>query len=184
MKRAGMRVMAIQRGAWNEVRASSMEPQCAEARCRRVNEQLDPAESHYVRRVLIVIAIAAGVLLLWELRQVVVLLFGAVMVATVFRAISDMLEKHLRLPERIAVLLSVLIIVGIIGGVVWSVGSQIGAQSQNLAATLPRCRARRRLSTTGWRGWAWATRSQPGCAIFARAGSSARTSRVCCHPSL
>ena len=133
-----MRVMAIQRGAWNEVRASSMEPQCAEARCRRVNEQLDPAESHYVRRVLIVIAIAAGVLLLWELRQVVVLLFGAVMVATVFRAISDMLEKHLHLPERIAVLLSVLVIVGIIGGVVWSVGSQIGAQSQNLAATPPR----------------------------------------------
>jgi len=88
--------------------------------------------------VLIVVAIAACVLLLWQLRQIVVLLFGAVMVATIFRAISDLLEKHLRLPERIAVLLSVLLIVAIIAGLVWSIGSQVGAQSQNLAETLPR----------------------------------------------
>src|SRR5690348_5929816 len=100
------------------------------ARCRRVNEAPDTDESRYVRRVLIVIAIAAAVLLLWQLRQVVVLLFGAVMVATIFRAISDMLEKHLRLPERIAVLLAVLLIVGIIAGVVWSIGSEVSAQSQ------------------------------------------------------
>jgi len=115
-----------------------MEPQCAEARCRRVNEAPQSDEAQFVRRVLIVVAIGAAVLLLWELRQVVVLLFGAVMVATIFRAISGMLEKHLRLPERIAVLVSVLLIVGIIVGVVWSVGSQVSAQSQNLAATLPR----------------------------------------------
>lgn len=103
-----------------------------------MNEAPETDESRFVRRVLIVIAIAAGVLLLWQLREVVVLLFGAVMVATIFRAISDMLEKHLRLPERIAVLLSVLLIVGIIAGVVWSIGSQVSAQSQNLAETLPR----------------------------------------------
>jgi predicted PurR-regulated permease PerM len=114
-----------------------MEPQRRGERYRRVNEAPETDDSRYIRRVLIVIAIAAGVLLLWELRQVVVLLFGAVMVATIFRAISDMLEKYLRLPERIAVLLSVLLIVGIIAGVVWSIGSQIGAQSQNLADTLP-----------------------------------------------
>src|SRR6185437_10377566 len=79
-----------------------MEPQCAEARCRRVNEAPQSDEAQFVRRVLIVVAIGAAVLLLWELRQVVVL------------------------------------IVGIIVGVVWSVGSQVSAQSQNLAATLPR----------------------------------------------
>jgi predicted PurR-regulated permease PerM len=103
-----------------------------------VSETPQTDEPQFVRRVLIVIVIGAGVLLLWELRQIVVLLFGAVMVATIFRAISDMLEKHLRLPERIAVLLSVLLIVGIIAGVVWSIGSQVSAQSQNLADTLPR----------------------------------------------
>ena len=103
-----------------------------------VNDAPKSDDASYVRRVLIVIAIAAGVLLLWQLRDVVVLLFGAVMVATIFRSISDLLEKHVRLPERIAVLLSVLLIVGIIAAVVWSIGSQIGAQSQNLADTIPR----------------------------------------------
>jgi predicted PurR-regulated permease PerM len=95
-------------------------------------------EAIFVRRVLIVVAITAGVLLLWQLRQVVVLLFGAVMVATIFRAIADLFERHLRLPERIAVLLSVLLVVGIIAGVIWAVGSQVSAQSLSLADTLPR----------------------------------------------
>src|SRR5690348_6693470 len=107
------------------------------ARCRRVNEAPDTDESRYVRRVLITVAIAAGMLLLWQLRQVVVLLFGAVMVATIFRAISDLLEKHLRLPERIAVLFAVLLIVGIIAGVTWWFGWQVGEQSQQLDETLP-----------------------------------------------
>jgi predicted PurR-regulated permease PerM len=95
-------------------------------------------EARFVRKVLTTVAIAGGALLLWQLRDVLVLLFGAVMVATIFRAISDVLEKYLRLPERLAVLLSVLIIVGVIAGVIWSIGSQVGAQSQQLAAILPR----------------------------------------------
>ena len=115
-----------------------MEPQRAEVRCRRVNDAPHSDEGPFVRRVLIVVAIAAGVLLLWQLREVVVLLFGAVMVATIFRAIADLLEKHLRLPERIAVLLSVLLVIGIIAAVVWAIGSQVSAQSQTLAQTLPR----------------------------------------------
>ena len=107
------------------------------ARCRRVNEAPQSEDSRYIRRVLIIVAIVAAALLLWQLRQVVVLLFGAVMVATIFRAISDLFEKHLHLPERLAVLLSVLLIVGIIAGVVWSIGSQVSAQGQNLLDTLP-----------------------------------------------
>jgi len=103
-----------------------------------MKEAPDSDEAQYVRRVLIVVGITGGVLLLWELRQVVVLLFGAVMVATIFRTISDLMERHLRLPERIAVLLSVLLIVGIIASLAWSIGSQVSAESMNLADTLPR----------------------------------------------
>ena len=95
-------------------------------------------EGPFVRRVLIVIAIAAAVLLLWQLREVVVLLFGAVMVATIFRAIADLLERHVRLPERIAELLSVLLVVGIIAAVVWAVSAQISAQGQYLVTALPK----------------------------------------------
>jgi len=115
-----------------------MEPQRAEARCRRVNDTPQSDEAPFVRRVLIVVAIAAGVLLLWQLREVVMLLFGAVMVATIFRAIADLLEKHLRLPERIAVLLSVLLVVAIIAAIVWAISAQIAAQGEYLVTALPK----------------------------------------------
>ncbi len=98
----------------------------------------ESGDSRFVRRTLIVIGLAALALLLWQLRYVLALLFGAVMIATIFRAISDVLEKYLRFPERLAVLSSVLLIVGVIGGVAWSIGSQVSAQYQQLADTLPR----------------------------------------------
>ena len=95
-------------------------------------------DARFVRRALIVIALSAAALLLWQLRFVVVLLFGAVLIATIFRAIADPLQRHLRLPERFAVMLSVLLVVGVIAAVAWAVGSQVAAQSQALADTLPR----------------------------------------------
>jgi hypothetical protein len=47
---------------------------------------------------LIAIGLAALAVLAWQLRTVVVLLFGAVVMATVVRALADPLSKHLRLP--------------------------------------------------------------------------------------
>ena len=95
-------------------------------------------DSRFVRRALVVIALGAGVFLLWQVRTVLVLLFGAVLVATIFRAIADILQKHLRLPPRLAVLVAVLLIVGVIVLVVWMIGSQVSAQSAHLADALPR----------------------------------------------
>jgi predicted PurR-regulated permease PerM len=116
-----------------------------------VTDAPDTDDAPFVRRVLIAVAIAAAFLLLWKLRGVLALLFGAVMVATIFRAIADLLEKHLRLPERLAVLLSVLIIVGVIAGVIWSIGSQVSAQSEEVAQALPQAAQiiDERLSTMG-----------------------------------
>ena len=102
---------------------------------------IDAPESdnaRFVRRAIIVIALAAAALLLWELRFVVVLLFGAVLIATIFRAISDLLEKYLRLPGRLAVLVSIILVVGVIAAVVWAIGAQVSAESERLARTLPR----------------------------------------------
>ena len=95
-------------------------------------------EARFVRRTLIVIAFAAAAFLLWQVRTVLLLLFGAVMIATIFRAIADLLNTHLRFPARLAVMASVLLVVGVIGLVAWLIGSQVSAQSQQLADTLPR----------------------------------------------
>jgi hypothetical protein len=55
-----------------------------------VPRQIEPeTQAAFVRRALIVIALAALALLLWELRTVLVLLFGAVVIGTVIRAIAE-----------------------------------------------------------------------------------------------
>ena len=95
----------------------------------------------FARRALIVIAFAALALLAWQLRTVLVLLFGAVVMGTVFRAIAEPLSKHLRLPDGVSVLAAVLIIVGILFGVGWLLGQQISAQTDALAQTIPRALA-------------------------------------------
>lgn len=95
-------------------------------------------DARFVRRVLIAVAIAGGALVLWELRAVVVLLFGAILIATIFRAIAAPLQKHLRLPERFAVATAIILIVVLIGGTAALIGTQVSRQSEALADTLPR----------------------------------------------
>lgn len=94
-------------------------------------------EGDFVRRALIVIALVAVVVLLWQLRFVLVLLFGAVVTATVIRAIADPFTDRLRVPSPVAMLIAVLLILLIVGGVGWLLGRQIAAQTQTLADTLP-----------------------------------------------
>ncbi len=94
-------------------------------------------EARFARRALTVIALAAVALLLWQLRTVLVLLFGAVVMGTIFRAIAEPMSKHLRLPDGVAVLVSVLLIIGILAGVGWLLGQQISAQTDALTQALP-----------------------------------------------
>jgi predicted PurR-regulated permease PerM len=93
---------------------------------------------NFARQALIVIALAAGAFLLWTLRYVLVLLFGAILIATIIRAIAQPMKKHLRLPDGMSVAISVLLIAGVVGGTIWMIGSQIGAQAQHLSESIPR----------------------------------------------
>lgn len=97
-----------------------------------------PIESgRFVSRVLIVLALASCAFLLWELRFVLVLLFGAIVVATVIRAIADPFKRWFRLPDSAAVLAGVLVVAALIGGTAWLLGAQIAAQTQLLSNSLP-----------------------------------------------
>jgi hypothetical protein len=116
MNKAGMRVVTI---APLHVRVTGRKPRRyiadgtsgATARCSRVKQQSPGDEARFVRRALIVIALAGLAALLWYLRTVLVLLFGAAVMATVFRTLAEPLSKHLRLTATVALLLSVSIIV-------------------------------------------------------------------------
>ena len=100
-------------------------------------KQAQSSGGAFVRKALIVIALAAGAFLLWQLRFVIVLLFGAVVVGTIIRAIADPCTNRLRMPPGVAVLIAVLLIVGIVTGVAWMLGRQISMQTELLADTLP-----------------------------------------------
>lgn len=102
------------------------------------DEQLTISDAPFIRRVLITVAIAAGALLIWELRDILVLLFGAILIATIFRAIASPLQKHLHLRERLAVAIAIILIVAVIGATIALIGTQVSAQSEALAQLLPR----------------------------------------------
>jgi predicted PurR-regulated permease PerM len=91
----------------------------------------------FIRRTLIVIALLALVFLFWQLRTLLLMLFGAVVVATIFRALAERIVKLTRMPIGIAVGLSVVIILGSIGLIAVLFGQQIGEQAKTLGKALP-----------------------------------------------
>jgi predicted PurR-regulated permease PerM len=94
--------------------------------------------SEFIGRALIVIALAGGAYLIWHLRLVLVLLFGAVVVGTILRAIAGPFSRWLRFPHSISVLTAVLLLFAAIAGTGWIMGAQIAAQTQTLTDSLPR----------------------------------------------
>jgi predicted PurR-regulated permease PerM len=95
------------------------------------------SDSVFVRRTLIVVAILALFALAWLLREVLLMVFGAVVVATLFRALSGV-YRRLRVPEGLAVGLAVLTVVIVIGGAAALFGAQLAAQAGDLSSSIPK----------------------------------------------
>lgn len=91
----------------------------------------------FVRRVLIVLGLAALFFLVWQLRMLLLMLFGAVVIATIFRAVADAICRFTRLPNTVATILSVLIILGTLAGLIAVFGAHVGQQVKTLRETLP-----------------------------------------------
>src|SRR6476619_7441482 len=94
-------------------------------------------EGPFIRRTLIVIGLVALAALLWMLRDVLLMVFGAVVIAALFRSLSGQFQK-LGLPQGIALALSVLTVLGIVvaGGILF--GSQLMAQAESLREAVPK----------------------------------------------
>ncbi len=71
------------------------------------------------------------------LASLLLLVFGAVIVAVILRSLADPLVRRLRLPDGLAVFASVLSVALIIAAVVALFGSQIAQQVEALSARLP-----------------------------------------------
>ncbi|MBU8542550.1 MULTISPECIES: AI-2E family transporter [Roseomonadaceae] len=94
-------------------------------------------EVAFLRRVLIVAAVVAVALLLWQVRDALLLTFAGVVVAALLLAAAAPLERLLGLSRGLALGLVALLILALLGLVGTLVGSEMAAQIGQLMERLP-----------------------------------------------
>lgn len=95
------------------------------------------ADAAFVRRVLWTLLLVGLAWLLLELSALLLLVFGAILVAVIFRSLAEPIARITHLPERWALLAAILLVFVAIGLSSWLFGAQIGAQFTELQAMLP-----------------------------------------------
>jgi len=95
------------------------------------------SEHVFVRRVLIVLGLAAIFFLVWQLRILLLMLFGAIVIASIFRAVADGICKYTRLSNGVSTALSILIVLGSVAALIALFGTHVATQVQTLRETLP-----------------------------------------------
>ncbi len=148
----------------------------------------------FATRVLVAVAIAAGIYLLWRVRFALLTAFAAVLLAVLLLALADQLRRLVPIARGWALGLAVVGILALVGGLGWLVGSQVQTQFGELWRALPQAAmtieqrwgievaegiepsARRSGAISGVAGRAGVPGSD-------RRGASAQTSRASAAPS-
>lgn len=91
----------------------------------------------FVERLVIALAVLGVALLLWQLRGLLILVFGAVLVAVIFNVIAKPISERLGLPESLALLLAVLIVAGTFVLAFGLFGAEVARQAQQLGQLVP-----------------------------------------------
>lgn len=94
-------------------------------------------DGQFIRRTLIVICLVALAVLLWMLRDVLLMVFGAVVIATLFQSLAKQFQR-LKLPHGVALLLSVLTVLAILLLGFAMFGAQLVSEAENIRAALPK----------------------------------------------
>ena len=91
----------------------------------------------FIERVVIALALVAVALLLWNLRGLFLLLFGAVLVSVILGLVAEPIRRRLRVPPALALLAAVLVVAGAVGTAFWLFGAEVMRQSTNLRELIP-----------------------------------------------
>ncbi len=103
----------------------------------------DPAARHpaqepsFLQKAGIVAAMIALTLLLWRLADVVMLVFGATVLAVALRALAGRLQRHLRVPPRLSVPAAVALVAGVLVAAGWAIGAPLAEQLAHLRQQVP-----------------------------------------------
>jgi predicted PurR-regulated permease PerM len=90
--------------------------------------------SDFFKRTLIVVAAATIPLLIWYLSGVILMVFGAIILAMLLRLVAEPFMRWLRAPEVVALIVSGIIVLGIIAGTGYLFGSRISNEFQDVTA--------------------------------------------------
>ncbi|MFN3945045.1 MAG: AI-2E family transporter [Allosphingosinicella sp.] len=91
----------------------------------------------FIERLVIAIGVLGFAALLWHLRGLVILVFGAVLVAVILSIVAEPVRERLRLPSGLALLVAILIVLGGFLGAFWMFGAQVAAQASQLGEMVP-----------------------------------------------
>jgi predicted PurR-regulated permease PerM len=94
-------------------------------------------DADFVRRVLIILGLRALAWVFWRLTNVLLLVFGAILIAVVLHAFAEVLERYLRIPDRWSLATATLVILVVLGGILVMFGAQMRGQFANVAERLP-----------------------------------------------
>lgn len=97
----------------------------------------DGLDGRFVARTLFVAAVVAAMLLLWQLTSVLLLIFGAVIVAVILRSVADPLEQRLHLKGGLALAGAGVLIVAVLAAAVWLASALMADQVRSLKDMLP-----------------------------------------------
>lgn len=95
------------------------------------------SEHIFIRRVLIVLGLTALFFLAWQLRSLLLMFFGAIVIASIFRAIADSIGRHTRFPPWVATALSIALVLSSVAALVAVFGATIKQQVDVLSEELP-----------------------------------------------
>lgn len=96
-----------------------------------------PSWATLTRTSLVLGAVIVGALLLWQLSNVLLLFFGAIVVAVILRSGAKALEDNTPVKAPWSLILSILAIAALMGGFFFLLGTQIASEASSLVQRLP-----------------------------------------------
>ncbi|WP_114226446.1 MULTISPECIES: AI-2E family transporter [Sphingomonas] len=108
------------------------------------------SDAVFIRRTLIVLALTALLFLAWTLRDVMLMVFGAVVFATLFRALAGQIQRLGIRRDGLALAISVIVIFAVVAGAISLFGTQLASQAEGLSQAIPKAWASLQQRLHGW----------------------------------
>ncbi|WP_126173658.1 AI-2E family transporter [Altericroceibacterium xinjiangense] len=99
--------------------------------------QPPPEDKPYLRRLGWTIAVAALLLVIWRATDLLLLAFGSVLGAVIFRTVAGLLRRAGLRNEPIALAFSIVLVLAAFGAIAWLITVQFGDQVFSLLSDLP-----------------------------------------------